>query len=92
MTRVLNSSNGSTQTIEFMASNVIETETWEASFDRATPAPAVAAALVHDMRLPTDVPWGLRDDGSSIYLDDRPIGEQIEPGACLSIVPRTHLG
>jgi len=49
--------------------------------------------IVSLMSLPADVPWALRDDGSSAYLDsERPIGDQIEPGARVTITPKTHLG
>ena len=59
----------------------------------SAPVGAVAAALASRMRLPNDVPWGLRDDTTSAFLDEaRAIGEQIAPGANVTITPKTHLG
>lgn len=60
---------------------------------RSLPAGAVAQALASRMSLPENVPWGLRDDSTSAFLDDeRPIGEQIEPGTSVTVTPKTHLG
>ncbi len=60
--------------------------------DRGMPAEAVAKALAARMRLPENIPWGLRRDDST-FLDERtPIGEQLEPGDQVTVVPRTHLG
>jgi hypothetical protein len=57
------------------------------------PAGAVARALASRMALPDNVPWALRDERTSAYLDDaRPIGEQIAPGARVTVTPKTHLG
>jgi len=57
------------------------------------PAEAVARALAARMALPQNVPWALRDDSTSAFLDDRtPIGDQLEPGAQVTVVPKTHLG
>jgi hypothetical protein len=43
--------------------------------------------------LPENVPWALRDEQTSAYLDDaRPIGEQLHPGARVTVTPKTHLG
>ena len=54
---------------------------------------AVTDSIAHRMGLPQDVAWALRDDGSSAYLDeDRPIGEQIAPGARIRVTPKSHLG
>ena len=44
------------------------------------------------MSLP-ESPWALRDDSKAAFLkDDRPIGEQIEPGARVTLTTKTHLG
>lgn len=60
---------------------------------RRLPAGAVARALASRMALPDNVPWALRDEATSAYLDDdRPIGDQIEPEARLTLTPKTHLG
>jgi hypothetical protein len=54
---------------------------------------AVAKALAAMMRLPENVPWGLRDDATSRFLDDeKPIGEQLGPHAKVTVTPKTHLG
>ena len=57
------------------------------------PAESVARALAARMALPQNVPWALRSDTTGAFLDDRsPIGEQLEPGAQVTVVPKTHLG
>lgn len=57
------------------------------------PAGAVARSLAASMALPENVPWALRDEATSAFLDDdRPIGEQIGPNAKLTVTPKTHLG
>jgi hypothetical protein len=59
----------------------------------ALPVSTVAATVATMMHLPENVPYALRDDFSSQYLDDSmPIGDAIEPGARLTITPKTHLG
>lgn len=78
--------------IRFNAHGVTGSEAVEVEFQRSTPVDAVAQSLAEMLRMPADIPWGLRDDGSSVYLDDRPIGDQIEPGAAVSLTPKTHLG
>jgi len=60
---------------------------------RTLSAGDVARSLAAVMLLPDNVPWSLRDEGSSAFLDDdRPIGEQVEPGAKVTITPKAHLG
>jgi hypothetical protein len=45
------------------------------------------------MSLPSDVPWALRDDATSAFLDDGvAIGDQIRTHARLTVTPKTHLG
>ena len=78
--------------IRFRAHGVTSTESIEVQFQRSTPVDAVARSLAEMMAMPADIPWGLRDDGSSVYLDDRPIGDQIQPDAAVSLTPKTHLG
>ena len=54
---------------------------------------SVTDAIAHRMALPGDVAWSLRDDKSSAYLDDGgAIGDQIAPGARVTITPKSHLG
>jgi hypothetical protein len=56
-------------------------------------AGSVARALAASMRLPPEVPWALRDDATSAFLDDdRPIGDQVAPNAKVTVTPKTHLG
>ena len=78
--------------IRFRAHGVTGTDAIEVEFQRSAPVDAVAQSLAEMMNMPADVPWGLRDDGSSVYLEDRPIGDQIQPGAAISLTPKTHLG
>ena len=57
------------------------------------PVSAVASSVASEMQLPANVPWGLRNDDTSEFLDDgKPIGEQIEPGSRVTVTPKTHLG
>lgn len=86
--------SGGTATISLEASDVTGTH-WVVARDvqGSLPAGAVAQALAARMLLPQSVPWGLRDDASSLLLDDsRPIGDQIAPNARLTVTPKAHLG
>ena len=77
----------------FLAANV--TGSQELPFEMAAglSVRTVTQSIAERMALPDDVAWSLRDDGSSVYLDeDRPIGDQIAPGAHLTVTPRAHLG
>ena len=91
---VLDAPEASEETIDFVASDVTNTQTIRArGVQRALPAYSVANALAARLSLPSDVPWVLRDDETSVYLDDhRPIGDQIRPNAKVVLSPRTHLG
>ena len=54
---------------------------------------SVADSIAHRMALPTDVTWTLRDDSSSAYLDEnKPIGDQLDRDAHVTITPKAHLG
>jgi len=54
---------------------------------------AVTASLAALMQLPENVPWGVRDDITSTFLDDnKPIGDQLQPGSNVTVTPKTHLG
>ncbi|MHC4814489.1 MAG: hypothetical protein ACYTGW_04070 [Planctomycetota bacterium] len=94
MTEVLTQTRGEAAEpmIRFRAHGVTGADAIEVEFQRSMPVDAVAQSLAEMMTMPTDIPWGLRDDGSSVYLDDRPIGDQIAPGAAVSLTPKTHLG
>jgi hypothetical protein len=60
---------------------------------KTLPAGAVAQALAARMSLPQNVPWALRDESTSAFLeDDKPIGEQLATGARVTVTPKTHLG
>ncbi len=78
--------------ISFTARSVTGIEAIEVEFQRSTPVDAVARSLAEMMSMPDDVPYGLRNDGDSSYLEDLPIGDQIAPGSVLSLTPKTHLG
>jgi hypothetical protein len=56
------------------------------------PAGTVARALAARMSLPENVPWALRDQNAAFLVDDLPIGDQISPGAKLTVTAKTHLG
>jgi hypothetical protein len=82
----------SSEMLAFRAANVTGTQEIPVEFGRNLSARAVTDSIAHRMSLPDDVPWTLRDDDSSAYIDEeRPIGDQIEPGARLTITPKTHL-
>jgi hypothetical protein len=78
--------------IRFHAQGVTGADSIEVQFQRTTPGEAVARSLADMLGMPEDTSYGLRNDGTSAYLEDRAIGEQIEPGARLTVVPKTHLG
>ena len=64
-----------------------------ADIQGALPVGAVASSVAAMMHLPENVPYALRDDFSSEYLDNSmPIGDAIKSGARLTITPKTHLG
>jgi hypothetical protein len=87
-------SGSGTATISLEASDVTGTH-WVRARDvePSLPAGAVARALATRMLLPQDVTWALRDDATSVFLDDsRPIGDQIASNARLTVSPRAHLG
>ena len=81
-------------TLSFNATDVTGSFSLVASeVEKSLPVGAVAAALASKMRLPNDVPWALRDDTTSVFLEDSlPIGDQILPDAHVTITPKTHLG
>jgi len=83
-----------TATLDFEVSDVTGTHQLMASeVQRGLPAGAVARSLASRMKLPQNVPWALRDETTSAFLDDaQPIGDQIQPGAKVTVTPKTHLG
>ncbi len=88
-----NAPNVSPEVVSFHAATVSGSQEIPIEIERKLSVRAVTDSIATRMGLPQDVAWSLRDDGSSAYLDEnRPIGEQIEPGARVSVTPRTHLG
>ena len=96
MNQIAIDGQGGTRTggrLDLLASNVTGTRNLPFQFDPGLPVRAVTDAIAADMSLPADVPWALRSDDSSAYLDDgRPIGDQLEPGSRVTLTPRSHLG
>jgi hypothetical protein len=77
----------------FQATNVTGSQSIPVEVNGGLTVRSVTESIAHRMALPDDVVWALRDDGSSAYLDDtRPIGDQVTPGARVTITPKTHLG
>ena len=83
-----------TETLSFEVSNVTMDDAFTVNGVQASlPAGVVAQALAVQMSLPQNTPWALRDDQTSMYLeDDKPIGQQVVPGARLTVTPKAHLG
>ena len=94
MNKQFSDSSGGTATLSLRASDVTGTQTVEASdVQYDLPAGVVASALADGMSLPSNVAWALRDDTTTVFLDDAlPIGEQIAPDAQLTVTPKAHLG
>ena len=89
----LNTATANPELLMFRAANVTGTQEVPIEVVPGLSVRSLTDSIAHRMALPGDVPWSLRDDGSSTYLDeDRPIGDQIEPGTHLTITPKTHLG
>ncbi len=91
---VLAPANPALDLLEFEVTDVTGTHKVVAGdVQPSLPAGAVASALANRMSLPADVPWALRDERSSAFLDDSvAIGDQIETNAKLTVVPKSHLG
>jgi hypothetical protein len=80
------------ETLAFQAANITGTQEIPIEIGSGVSVQSVTDSIAHRMALPGDVAWTLRDDGSSGYLDEeRPIGDQIKPGAHVTITPKTHL-
>ncbi len=61
--------------------------------DGYRPAGQVAETVALEMELPEDVPYSLRDNSNArMLVDDVALGSQIQPGAELVLIPRSHLG
>ncbi len=82
---------------DFMSLEVIDvtgSRTVHASdIQRSLPAGVVAESLADRLRLPANVPWALRDEETSAFLDDeQAIGDQVDTDALVTVTPKTHLG
>jgi len=87
------SQKASDEVLLFHAANVTGTQEIPVEIGPGLSVRAVTDSIASRMALPGDVAWSLRDDDSSAYLDeDRPIGDQLAPGAHVTVTPKTHLG
>jgi hypothetical protein len=81
------------KSIPFQARNVTGSKTLAVDVESGLRAEEVARSVAELLALPSDTPWALREDDSAQFLDgDRAIGEQIHPGARVTVTPRAHLG
>ena len=79
--------------LSFRAEDVTGSHAAVVSVQPSLPAEAVTRSLVVRLELPDHTPFGLRDESTGAFLDDtKPIGEQIQPGARLTVTTKTHLG
>ncbi len=79
--------------ISLEASDVTGMRTLPVEVQRELSADAVARSIANLMALPQNVPWALRENSSSAYLDGgTAIGDQVAPGAKVTVTPKTHLG
>ena len=79
--------------LRFQARNVTATKTLPVDVSPDLTAEAVASAIASLLAMPQDTGYALREDDSASFLDgDRPIGEQIQPNARVTLTPKTHLG
>ena len=78
----------------FSARDVTATQRLELSeVDGYRPAGEVAESVAVEMDLPEDVPYSLRDNSNArMLVDDQALGSQMQPGAELVLIPRSHLG
>jgi len=79
--------------IHFEVTDVTGTKRMPVEMEGELTADDAAQTVAAMMALPNNVPWVLREDASSAYLQgDRAIGDQLRPGARVTVTPRTHLG
>ena len=82
----------SVATLDFRVANVTGTRELPLEVNRHLSVGDVTGSIAELMSLPDDVAWALRADRGQ-FLDERgAIGEQLAPGAQVTITPRTHLG
>ncbi len=79
------------EAIRFRAQGVTGADSIDVSFQASTPVDTVASSIAEMLGMPDDVPYALRDNASSVYLEDRPIGDQIEAGTHVTVTPKSHL-
>jgi hypothetical protein len=81
------------ESLQFLARTVTATKTLPVEVEPELPAEAVARAVAELLSMPADTPWALREDDTAAFLDgDRPIGEQIQSGARITLTPKAILG
>lgn len=91
-TQTIGGSTPAEEILSFRASNVTGTRELPLDVRRDLSVGDVTTSLVEMMRLPDDVAWALRSDRGE-YLDEGgAIGQALEPGAHVTLTPRTHLG
>lgn len=84
--------SGGVATLELRATNITGTRELPLRVGRDLPVRDLTSSIAELMSLPDDVAWALRADRGQ-FLDDRAtIGQALEPGAHVTITPRTHLG
>ncbi len=81
-----------TSAFRLQVTDVTGSTAFEAELDPSARAGSVAQLLARQVELPSDVPWGLRDDRGSFLDDERQIGEQVAADARVTLTPKTHLG
>ncbi len=92
-TRPVGSSSESLDELSIRARNITGTQDLALEVRRGLPAGELTRSIADLMSLPDDTTWVLRNDDSSAFLDNtRSIGEQIAPGARLTVTPQSHLG
>ena len=92
-TTTLDKSRSPDASLKFEATDVTGTQRIPLTVIPSLLAETVAQSVASLMSLPENVTYALRDNSNTAYLDDRrPIGEQIAPGASVTLTPKTHLG
>jgi hypothetical protein len=78
--------------LSFRATNITGTRELPLEVRRDLSVSDVTNSLAEMMGLPDDVAWALRADRGEFLDESRSIGESLEPGANVTLTPRTHLG
>jgi hypothetical protein len=70
------------------AQNVLEVD----GLDGHRPAGEVAQSMASLLELPGDTPYSLRDDARArMLVDDVPLGDQVDTGTNLVVIPKAML-